>query len=119
MFARKNAWNQMTSSIKATWNNEEVPEVHAEIEIFQHKVEFLEILTEAVPQVCLQWLFFAEFGVNDISSPISVAVQVLSFVSSTLNICLALSKVSKKYSNYFYQKTLICESGIFLETSLH
>ena len=86
----------MKSSIIATCNGKEIPEVPAEIEIFQHKVQFIEVLSEAVPQVCLQWLFFAEFGVN-ISSPLSAAIQVLSFSTSTLSICLALSRVSNIY----------------------
>lgn len=88
----------MTSSFFAIWNDEEIPKVNAKIAIFQHKVEFIEVLSEAVPQVSLQWLFFAEFGV-DFSSTISAAVQVLSFASSTISICLALSKVSNLFKN--------------------
>ena len=71
-----------------------MPNVPKEIVIFQHKVEFIEILSEAVPQVSLQWLFLAEFGIDDMSSPFSAIVQVLSLISSTLCICLALGKVS-------------------------
>ena len=80
-------------SFQAIWNDQEVPKLPAKIQIFQHKVEFMEVLTESVPQVSLQWLFFAEFGIKDISSPLSASVQVLSFVTSTLSIYCAFSKV--------------------------
>ena len=80
-------------SFQAIWNDQEVPKLPAKIQIFQHKVEFMEVLTESVPQVSLQWLFFAEFGINDISSPLSATIQVLSFVTSTLSIYCAFSKV--------------------------
>ena len=80
-------------SFQAIWNDQEVPKLPAKIQIFQHKVEFMEVLTESVPQVSLQWLFFAEFGIKDISSPLSASVQVLSFVTSTVSIYCALSKV--------------------------
>ena len=82
----------MTQSLIATYKGKDLPKVPLKIEVFQHKVEFTEVLSKSVPQVGLQWLYLAEIGVN-LSSPLSAFVQISSMAISVLSICITFGKV--------------------------
>ena len=47
-FSRKNTWDELKSSFIATKKGEEIPKVPAKIEIFQHKVQFVEVLSASL-----------------------------------------------------------------------
>lgn len=91
---RKYALNNLICSIKAVFNGKDLPSESKMVAIFQHKVQFMEVLSESIPQVALHCLVLSQFGLNT-TSIWSASSQLLSLVTSLISICLAFGKVSR------------------------
>ena len=88
----KYALKQLFHSVRAICNGEDLPPEPKNVVIFHHKVTFIEVLSESIPQVALHCLVLSEFGLNT-TSFWTASSQLLSLVTSLISICLAFGKV--------------------------
>ena len=80
------------NNIMATWNGQSLPEESEESKLFGHYVEFLEAITESMPELCLQLIVLRVFGLSN--DPFTSFNQTLSLYSSLISLCILFSKVS-------------------------
>ena len=62
---------------------------------FNHKVAFMEAITEAPLQLCLSLLVVREYGISAV--PGTKILQLTSLLTSSFSICLAYLMVSMTY----------------------
>lgn len=76
----------------AMWQgSSDLPQMKKGDAIFQHKVEFTEVLSESVPQVGLHCMVLIENGLSN--NMLSGFMQIISLVTSLVSICIAFGKV--------------------------
>ena len=88
----KNLFHHVKDSIMSIWMGEPFPDEPEESKVFGHHIAFLEAMSEAMPQLCLQLIVLREFGVS--KEPFQSFTQSSSLYSSLISICLLFSKVS-------------------------
>ena len=81
------------ASIIAIWHGDRPPEATDEVKNFTHTIEFLEIMTESVFQLCLSCMVLREYGLS--SDAFESFTQLSGLCFSLLSICITFSQVRK------------------------
>ena len=91
--------------IIATWHGERLPENSDEAKNFAHAVEFIEIMTESVFQLCLSCIVLREYGLS--LNSLESFNQLSGLFFSLLSICITFSQVSKLEFCFLIQQFLV------------
>ena len=87
MFTRHNSWEHLKKCCKAISKGMPIPQMDRKAKEFNHKVAFMEAITEAPLQLCLSLLVVREYGISAV--PGTKILQLTSLLTSSFSICLA------------------------------
>ena len=91
--------------IIATWHGKRLPENSDEAIDYAHAVEFIEIITESVFQLCLSCIVLREYGLS--LNPLESFNQLSGLLTSLLSICVTFSQVSNLKCCFLIQQFLV------------
>ena len=92
LWFRHNSWEHLQRCCIAISKGRPIPKMDPKAKEFNHKVAFMEAITEATLQLCLSCLVLREYGISSV--PHTKILQLTSLISSTVSICYAFVMVS-------------------------